>query len=549
MSDSFKDLRSEFSLFIVESDASVALALEELVKAFGYTNVQVWPTAATALAAARQAPPHLVLFDFEHLEEQAGLALTEINAISAEILVILMMNFAQSLAALEIVARGLAFDSVTRPFISNLELEQKIDRAAQRLYFQFESEQLREAMSETETVDKNPPEVNDGNTYHGSIGNFGEIGGAETSHVQASPPPPMYQAPPVNESAINDFLARIAVTKDLEETLDIFIEAMANETDGPVVYLKYLPTHASLLIAQAARLPIEKYRGLGIDFRKEGISNAGEILRDPGDIKPLGELIKGLFNKESFIAIPHLNDEDVFGVFVVLGELDVSNSASRALTLLGIFELAWKRNLTLKEKHGLDVIDATTGVANRRHFIEKLDEEISRSRRILLPLAVVTFDVDGFKKLNERIGSQQADALLKAIASVLKKTARVSDIVARTGPDEFTMLLPHTPGMGAAIKAERMRRVIEAMKFPLLEAPLTVSVGVSEYPSICSDGEALVRTADEALSQVRAAGGNRVCLATAPKGHHMEFEPREVPAGGFSSGGSDAPTRADGGAS
>lgn len=537
MSDPIKDLRSEFSLFIVESDASVALGLEELVKSFGFTNVKVWPTAATALSAARQAPPHFVLFDFEHLEEQAGLALTELNAISSEILVILMMNFAQTMAALEIIGRGLAYDSITRPFISNLELEQKLDRAAQRLYYQFESEQLREALSEKPV---------EGSTYVGTIDDLGASSAPlETPAPQPTAPPPVARA---DDTVINDFLAKMAATKDLEATLDHFIEALANETDGPVVYLKYLPTHASLLIAQASRLPLDKYRGLGIDFRKEGIPNAGDVLRDPGDIRPLGELIKGLFQKESFIAIPHLNDDDVFGVFVVLGELDVSNSASRALTLLGIFELAWKRNLTLKEKHGLDVVDPTTGVANRRHFIEKLDEEISRSRRILLPLAVITFDVDGFKRLNERIGSQQADALLKAIASVLKKTARVSDIVARTGPDEFTMLLPHTPGMGAAIKAERMRRVIEAMKFPLLDSPITVSVGVSEYPSICSDGEALVRTADEALSQVRAAGGNKVCLATAPAGHQMEFVPREIPAGGAGST-SGAAARNDGGPS
>lgn len=536
MSDPIKDLRAEFSLFIVESDAPSALALEETVRSFGYSNVKVFPTPAAALAAARQAPPHLVLFDFDHYEEQAGLALTELNSISAEILVITMINFAQSLAALEIVGRGLAYDSITKPFISNLEIEQKLDRAAQRLYYQFESEQLRDAMD-------------GGHTYHGTIDDLGGVN-QSPPHAEETPAPLPAPAPtpeptraePVNETVVNDFLARVAVTKELDETLDIFIEAMAEETGAPVIYLKYLPTHASLLIAQASRIPVDKYRGLGIDFRKEGIPNAGELLRDPSDVKPLGELIRGLFQKDSFIAIPHLSDDDVFGVFVILGDLDVSNSASRALSLLGIFELAWKRNLVLKEKHGLDVLDPTTGVTNRRTFIQKLDEEVSRSRRILLPLAAITFDVDGFKKLNEKIGSQQADALLKAIASVLKKTARVSDIVARTGPDEFTMLLPHTPGMGAAIKAERMRRVIEAMKFPLLDAPVTVSVGVSEYPSICSDGEALVRTADEALAQVRAAGGNKVCLATAPAGHQMDFVPREVPAGG-------QPPRADGGPS
>lgn len=530
MNDLLKDLRAEFSIFVVEGDLVDTNAVETLAKTFGYASIQTFTTPASALAAARKEAPHIVLFDFERFEEQAALALTEFTSISEEILVVLMINFSQTMASLEIVSRGLAFDSITRPFIAELELQQKIDRAAQRLYFQFESEQLRESM--------------EANTYYGNLGGLGTEAEAKAPEPIAAPasepvvePPPLEPDPhPVvsaNESIVNDFLSRIAQTRDLDETLDIFLSAMASEANGPVVYLKYLPSHASLLIAQTSGVEIEKYRGLGIDFRKEGIADAGELLRDPSDVKALGELIRSLFQKDSFIAIPHLNDGDVAGVFCVLGDVEVSNSESRALALLGIFELAWKRNLTMREKHTLDILDPTTGAFNRRQFIQKLDEEISRARRILLPVSVATIDVDGFKKLNEKLGSQQADSVLKAIASVLKKTTRVSDLVFRTGADEFTVILPHTPGMGAAIKAERIRRVIEAMKFPLLASPITASIGVSEYPSISADGEALVRNADEALTQVRAAGGNKVCLATAVAGHNPDFVPREVPAGGF----------------
>jgi PleD family two-component response regulator len=84
--------------------------------------------------------------------------------------------------------------------------------------------------------------------------------------------------------------------------------------------------------------------------------------------------------------------------------------------------------------------------------------------------------------------------------------------------------------------------MVEATKFPVLEARgfghLTVSCGVSEYPSFSSDGESLVRTADEALAQVREHGGNRVCLATAPEGFQIDFSPQVVPVwGGLKKGG------------
>jgi len=102
--------------------------------------------------------------------------------------------------------------------------------------------------------------------------------------------------------------------------------------------------------------------------------------------------------------------------------------------------------------------------------------------------------------------------------------------VARIEASGFAILMPHTPHMGAAMKAERIRRMIVATRFPsLVEAgSITVSCGVSEYPSFTSDAESLLRSAREALDQVR--DGGRVCLATAPQGFQSDFIPHEVPA-------------------
>ena len=136
--------------------------------------------------------------------------------------------------------------------------------------------------------------------------------------------------------------------------------------------------------------------------------------------------------------------------------------------------------------------------------------------------------------MNERIGSRQADSVLKMVAMILKKTARVSDIVARSGSDEVVLLLPHTNHQGAMIKAERIRRMIESTRFPILQGlqtePLTISCGVSEYPSFCNDAESLVRSADEALMQVKRSGGNKICLTKPSPGFQMDFTPLDVPA-------------------
>src|SRR6185312_17132501 len=105
--------------------------------------------------------------------------------------------------------------------------------------------------------------------------------------------------------------------------------------------------------------------------------------------------------------------------------------------------------------------------------------------------------------------------IMRTVARILDKHSRVNDIVGRTSPDEFGLLLPHTSKQGAMIKAERLRRIFEAAAFDrvLKDFPrLTVSLGVSEYPSLSRDAEELMQSADEALYQVRKAG-NKACVA------------------------------------
>jgi diguanylate cyclase (GGDEF)-like protein len=176
--------------------------------------------------------------------------------------------------------------------------------------------------------------------------------------------------------------------------------------------------------------------------------------------------------------------------------------------------------------------DPLTGLYNRRYFNDKLDEEISRSRRTKMPVSLIYMDIDHFKKYNDQNGHPMGDQLLKMFATILAKTSRKNDIVARIGGEEFVMILPHTDARGAAIKAEKLRRTIESTKFPFAEKqPLgcvSSSIGVSEYPSIAGDAEALVKAADDALYQIKSTTRNRVGLAAPAPGFKPDFEPIPV---------------------
>ena len=515
MSDLIAAVRNQFSVFIVEGDVTSASQLREAVSSFGYTSCQEFAGAdevlSQALSAARVEPPHVILFDLDRFEVHGETFLQAVREISSEILVIELARADQSVFALQLISSGLAYDSVQRPLVSSLELLQTIDRAVQGLYYQFESEQLREALFKLESLHPLP-----------TAAEPGPLPALDFSSIRPA-------------DHFGQYVERISITKDLDETIEIFIQALSQELSAPVLYLKYLASHASLLISHAARVPIEKLRGVGIDLRKDGAAKSTEILRNPSMVPALRELIRDVFKKSEFVAIPHFNDGDAVGVCIVLNSGRPSADAAIVGSHWSVFELAWKKNNILKEKHALDILDSLTGLIHRRQFLKCLDEEMSRARRILMPLSLITIDVDRFREINQRIGMQQSDSILRVLGQILKKTARVSDVVARTGPDEFICLLPHTPALGATVKAERIRRIVEATKFPLLNGgSVSVSCGVSDYPALCSDGDSLMRSSLEALDQVRLAGGNKVCLAIAPIGHQPDFNPREVPKdGGF----------------
>lgn len=488
-------LRNQFALIVIDGDDVRASLLASSARAFGYEQCLPAPVHG-AIPLILAEPPNVILFDLDSTENPRDY-LAQIKEASPETIVVLTIRAEQSLFAFELIEEELAFDSVVRPFVSDLELQQTLDRVAFQLYHLFEAEQAREEMQRM--VRPNSSTVSEG---------------------------------------MEAYLSQISETKDLDETLQIFMEELSKESGSfPVLYFKYLPQHASLVIAQASQLVVEKFRGIGLDLKNVEPKLAVEFFKAPSRDSRLGELMKTAFRATEFAAFTHFNDSETLGLFIAFNRSPLEVQAIIDGPLHQIFELAYKRNITLKEKHSIDTTDPVTGLVSRRSFTERMETEISRSRRIMMPLSLITLDIDRFREINEKLGFQQADSILKAIGAILRKTTRVSDVVARTGADEFSLLFPHTGHEGASIKAERIRRMIESTRFPLLGQNLgsiTVSAGVSEYPSFCADAESLVRSTDDALSQVREKG-NKVCLATAPDDFKMDFVPREVKDSGFGS--------------
>jgi diguanylate cyclase (GGDEF)-like protein len=160
--------------------------------------------------------------------------------------------------------------------------------------------------------------------------------------------------------------------------------------------------------------------------------------------------------------------------------------------------------------------DELTGLCNYRLFREHLGREVDRSRRHSNPATLVMIDIDDFKHYNDRNGHETGNEAMRAIAELLVRALRKSDIAARYGGEEFALILPSTTKAGARIVAERARRDIEAHPFAHEEdqpgGTLTVSLGIATCPADATDAGGLIRCADSAMYVAKNRGKNQVHL-------------------------------------
>ncbi len=163
----------------------------------------------------------------------------------------------------------------------------------------------------------------------------------------------------------------------------------------------------------------------------------------------------------------------------------------------------------------LSYLDGLTGIANRRHFEESLDQEWRRAVRSGAPLSLLMVDIDRFKALNDAYGHQYGDDCLRQVALTFSDTLkRAGDLASRYGGEEFAVILPATELSGAASIGEVIRARVEELAIAHDQSPflvVTVSVGAAScFPTESGASTSLIDLADRALYQAKHAGRNRV---------------------------------------
>ena len=154
--------------------------------------------------------------------------------------------------------------------------------------------------------------------------------------------------------------------------------------------------------------------------------------------------------------------------------------------------------------------DHLTGLANRRCFYDALDKAVSLARRHRTPLALVSLDLDGLKRVNDYEGHEAGDEALTSLAAVLIELCRAEDLPARLGGDEFCVLLPGLELGGARGFAERALEAVRSCE-ALAQRGVTVSGGIAAWTPD-EPPEGFLRRADQALYVAKRGGGDAVTV-------------------------------------
>ena len=166
-----------------------------------------------------------------------------------------------------------------------------------------------------------------------------------------------------------------------------------------------------------------------------------------------------------------------------------------------------------EEIYRLAIVDGLTDIPNKRYLIEFLNRELSRSMRHHRPLAVILFDIDCFKSINDRMGHLCGDYVLREVACRLRDVIRAEELLARYGGEEFVAVLPESTREQALVVADRLRLLVSQtpFRFDGEENWVTISLGVAAVDG----GEAIepheiIKQADDMLYEAKDAGRNRV---------------------------------------
>ena len=298
-------------------------------------------------------------------------------------------------------------------------------------------------------------------------------------------------------------------------SIDFFVKTVS----FPILYFEYQDSKAWLSLKKSSNLPMEDSLCLRL-HESDSAFNPTQLYK-PKQIPVFHSHIQSLFGTQEYQCFPVVFNKKVIAVFVYLSDsilvrdqLFILNSHIKDF----LWQEKWQRD---------SAVDGLTGCLNKKNFMKRLFIEISRARRLHLPVSLILLQLDQFETLKSAYGSYKLNIFIKSLVNNLIKDSRSYDIFGCWSTGQVGVILSHTSERGASMKAEKVRWSVQSADFSKIfpsHAHLTLSLGLSEYPRVSRSADSLFRSTLKALSFAsKECGGNMTAVATPAVGFKPDF--------------------------
>ena len=471
--DTYKD---QFKIFNYDEDITRSDRLGDVLKKQGF-DITVFNSRGLFLETLENDLPHIIMLYYQPMSLKFRELLSKIRQASSEVEVVILggSDFWPGIKSL--IQMGLVNDFWPWPVAGQEVFELRLNSIIEKHIYKFIAEQ-RDV--ETRLI---------------------------VQKLESIKPTPGFQPASVTDN--QDMTSLLSTGHGTEsQMIEELVGNLKKQFSGSeFVYFKNYRAKGQLLVTRTSFATENYFRGQHIPFVEEQLrDNRGDTLAQ------IRTLIEETFSCDEFLMQPVEFGDEFFGIIMAVN-FQASNLLQKAARYLSLS----LRNFRLEGvTANVDLDKNLDQTVSAQQFPLVLSTEVSRARRLKMPVSLLVSHI-------EYVGEDGAD--FERAYSMICNSLRNYDIICKLDEHQIAVIMPHCDYKNAAIKAETIRRQLVARGLKTQNTPLRLCFGVSEFPSLSVDSDALLFDSKKACSQVLVSGKNKVCLFTATDKFEPEFQP------------------------
>lgn len=478
-----REFASQFSVSIFTQDVNLGTQIKHALSAAEYENYY-FADVDEQLFRIEDSPPHVVIFDIRGSLLAPHEFIQKSLQASKEIKFIFLAP-ADQIASFKNYKKFNVYSvlNAAEPAVDQQVL-QSVDNICEIIFRTYQNEQLAEDLQkETSAREK--------------------VQSTLTSERQAP--------------EVRPYQLRIAEYKSATSKEDLLNTFYSQTPTQSWIYLKYVPSIETFLCVSFAGVPEAWVEGLSYKVNSKDGDFMSQLLT--GALPAvLGTYLKRKFDIDRVKFLPMIIRDKIEGILITTQ--DISAEVAEDFSLMSLVYTLFVYEAEPKQ---LDIEDHLTGFYNQLFYSRVLEREVDRSKRGFVPLSLIKVSIDKFAELEASLGRAAADQIILAVSEVIKATSRLNDYLCRTGENEFTMILTNCNRKGAALRSDRFRQGMIKENLVRAGVNITVSQGISEYPTLTRNAFDLDESATRALNFISQKGGDKICFYKSPPEHKPDF--------------------------